>query len=112
VAPPIPTTHQPSILISPKKNLLVIIHNLSPQVLLNNKYIFCDGWINSEIYLSRFDSTSSRKHFPQIYRAEDEDSCPKDKLLDGGMRGKYKKGQATEKPDNITQTSISYSLYD
>ena len=74
------------------------------------------GSIQKSIYQGltqvKIDSTSSRKHFPQIYRAEDEDSCPKDKLLDGGMRGKYKKGQATEKPDNITQTSISYSLYD
>jgi hypothetical protein len=47
-----------------------------------------------------------------VPKTKSEDSCPKDKLLDGRMRGKYKKGQATEKPDNITQTSISYSLYD
>ena len=52
--------------------------------------------------------------FPKytVPKTKSEDPCPKDKLLDGEMRGKYKKGQATEKPDNITQTSISYSLYD
>ena len=39
------------------------------------------------------DSTSSRTHFPKytMPRTKSEDSCPKDKLLDGGTRGKDKK---------------------
>jgi hypothetical protein len=108
VAPPIPTTHQLPIPISRKKKPSQHYpYNPSPQLLLNtNIYIFCDGWINSEIHLLRPDSTSPKKHFPQLYRAEDEERRLLPKRQTAGWRNE-RKGQATEKSDNITQTSIS-----
>ena len=111
--------------------LLNIIHNIPSPIIIKYNHIYSDEWINLEIQF--FKETLSSiiikykytfydewipsethfpwKHFPQdtMPRTKSEDSRPKDKLLDGGMRVRTNKGQAAEKSNNTTHISTSQS---
>ena len=91
MAPPTPTTHQLSILISPKKK--TPRHCLQKELLKNKYIVVMGGSIQRSIYKDLIRLFQGNTFLNDtLLRMKGEDSCLKDMLLDGGMRGKDKKG--------------------